>query len=246
MEFLTSDLISIPHGMLNRNDGSGMEPFSSLNVSYGVGDNPQHVEANRQRVKETLRITSLLTAKQVHGNKVYSTASKVESDTEVDGFDAIITDQTGVGLLIQQADCQAILVHDPANNVIAAIHCGWRGSVANIIKATIVKMQEKYQTVPENLLAAISPSLGPCCAEFINHDNELPKSFHRFQEKPNHFNFWNISAMQLEEAGVLSSHIDVKGICTCCNPDYFSYRRSTKKGQIATGRNCSLISLPRN
>jgi YfiH family protein len=162
----------------------------------------------------------------------------------VKDYDALITNQQGVGLMIQQADCQALLMHDPVRQVIGAVHCGWRGSAANIIGLTITEMQRSYQTDPAALLVAISPSLGPCCAEFINYRQELPKRLHRFQESPNHFNFWDISTHQLVEAGVSAKHIDAARICTACNRDYFSYRRAKKKRKITTGRNCSVICLP--
>ncbi len=229
--------------MFNRLNGTSRFPFSSLNVSYSVGDDPSYVGANRQCMKQALGISFLLSAKQVHGDRVYCTTS-LKTDTEVLDYDALITNQQGVGLLIQQADCQAILMYDPIKQVIAAVHCGWRGSVANIIEMTIAEMKRNYQTDPAYLLVAISPSLGPCCSEFINYRQELPKRFYEFQESPYHFNFWDISTHQLVNAGVSANRIDVAGICSACSQNHFSYRRSKKMGEIATGRNGSVISLP--
>lgn len=243
IQYYQSKMLDVRHGMFNRNHGISEPPYASLNISFGVGDDSDLVNANRQRIKEALGITYLISAKQIHGNQVVASNEDVHCDMEVEGYDALITDQEGVGLLIQQADCQAILLHDPENKVIAAIHCGWRGSVSNIIKSTIMIMEETYLVNPSQLKVAISPSLGPCCAEFVNYRSELPEEFHRFQESPNHFNFWDISVSQLHEAGVKPQHIDVAGICTFCNQDYFSYRRSNKKGKTTTGRNGSVICL---
>jgi len=230
--------------MFNRFSGASLPPFASLNFSFGVGDDPRHVTANRQHVKLAIGLRFLISAKQVHGKRVYC-GSDITSDLEVVGYDALITNQRGVGLLIQQADCQAILIHDPNRQVIAAVHCGWRGSTANIIGSTIATMKRTYQTDPTDLLVAISPSLGPCCAEFMNYQQELPEELHQFQEKPYHFNFWDMSTTQLIEAGVRAKHIDATRICTACNQDYFSYRRTKKEsGEIATGRNGSILSLP--
>lgn len=242
MKFLQSSRLQITHGMFDRHHGTSLPPYSSLNSSYGVGDKSNNVEANRQRIKNNLNIRFLLSARQVHGSKVH-TDSKITDDREVDGYDALITNQLNVGLLIQQADCQALLLHDPVQEVIAAIHCGWRGNVANIIKSTIVKMREEFQVSPAHLNVAISPSLGPCCAEFINYQTELPEHLHTFQVKPNHFDLWEISSKQLVEAGVKPSNIDVTGVCTCCNSDYFSYRRAVKQGDPITGRQASVICL---
>ncbi|MCI5208553.1 MAG: laccase domain-containing protein, partial [Candidatus Electrothrix sp. ATG2] len=167
------------------------------------------------------------------------------SDQEYKNYDALITGQKGVGLLIQQADCQAVLLHDPQRKVIGAVHNGWKGSVANIIAQTIRAMQESFGTAPADLRAVISPSLGPCCAEFVHYKKELPLPFHQWQKKENHFDFWAISRWQLQEAGVCNEHIAAVGICTMCDQDFFSFRRATKKqGQPGvTGRNGSVIAL---
>lgn len=238
-----SKLIAVPHGMFNRHNGISPPPFSSFNISYGVGDDPGNVEVNRHRLKEKLGAPFLLSAKQVHGNRIYC-AADITADREVDGYDALITNQQGVGLLIQQADCQAVLMHDPDKKVIAAVHCGWRGSAVNIIGLTIAEMQRRYRTDPAALEVAISPSLGPCCAEFINYRMELPGQLHQFRESSYHFNFWDISASQLIEAGVKAMRIDIACICTACDQDYFSYRRAKKRGEVTTGRNGSAICLP--
>ena len=243
LEFLQSSLINIPHGTFNRLYGISVSPYSSLNVSFGVGDKPENVAGNRQLVKKALHIPHLLSAGQIHGDRVYCSAGIV-ADLEIQGYDALITDQPGVGLLVQQADCQAILMYDPHAQVIAAIHCGWRGSTLNIIRTTIQEMQKRYHVRPENLLALISPSLGPCCSEFINYREELPESLHHFQALPNHFNFWDISLYQLTKAGVLSEHIDIAEVCTVCDRNYFSYRRAKSQGKACTGRNGSLIYMP--
>jgi copper oxidase (laccase) domain-containing protein len=97
---------------------------------------------------------------------------------------------------------------------------------------------------PNTLLAVISPSLGPCCAEFIHYRKELPTWMHAYQIRPHYFDFWAISRQQLIDAGVLPAHIDVATICTCCNPQFFSYRRATKTSGGRTGRNGSIIGLP--
>ena len=109
--------------------------------------------------------------------------------------------------------------------VAANVHCGWRGSVQNIIGSTINKMTDRFATVPSRLVAVISPSLGSCCAEFIHYEKELPLPFWNFQVKPNYFDFKAISKYQLTEAGVRPDRISIMDICTVCNPNWFSYRR---------------------
>lgn len=228
--------------MFTRSGGVSKEPYDSLNLSFHVGDHPEKVALNRETVKNILNLKTLVSAKQIHGDRV-KCIEKADQDEEVDDCDALITGERGVGLLIQQADCQAILLYHPPKNIIAAIHCGWRGSVFNIIKKTISKMINKYKINPGELLAVISPSLGPCCSEFINYRTELPFSFNKYQLAGNHFNFWKSSCDQLTRCGVLQKNIDITDICTMCNNNFFSYRRARKRGLENTGRNGSVISL---
>ncbi|WP_339137504.1 MAG: peptidoglycan editing factor PgeF [Candidatus Electrothrix sp. GW3-4] len=242
--FYSSLLITTPHAMFTRQGGVSVSPFTSLNLSYGVGDEPAAVRENRDKVKKELKVQYLASTVQVHGDQVLIVEG-LDSDHEYQGTDALVTRQKGVGLLIQQADCQAVLLYDPLRQVIAAVHNGWRGSVANIIAKTVKTMEENFGTSPEDLRAVISPSLGPCCAEFIHYEQELPPSFQQWRVADNYFNFWKISRWQLVEAGLLEAHIRATEICTMCNKDFFSFRRATKKqGKPGrTGRNGSIIKL---
>ena len=233
-----SALPTLVHGVFNRHGGVSLPPFDQLNVSYGVEDDARAVTANRQRIKESLAVDILVSGRQVHGEKVRVIDKKPDSDREIAGCDAFITNVPGVGLLIQQADCQAVMLFDPRQQVVANIHCGWRGSVAGIIMTTIRIMTEEFGTDPAHLRAAISPALGPCCAEFINYRQELPEHFHAFQVKPHYFDFRAISRSQLQEAGIPPHHITAAAVCTVCDRDWFSYRRDRQ-----TGRFCSVIGL---
>ena len=230
----------------DRHHGTSEAPFASLNTAFTVGDQVERVQNNRQRIKQSLGINRLVSARQVHGEQIHRIEEVPEQDEEREGFDALLTDRRGVGLMIQHADCQAILLHDPVQSVIAAVHCGWRGSVINIIDKTVRAMSSSYGSRPADMTAAISPSLGPCCAEFINYRQELPASFLPFQERDTYFDFWRISSWQLIEAGLQPHKIRTAEICTCCSPDYFSYRRAVRQSNGITGRNCTLIALASN
>jgi YfiH family protein len=214
-----------------------------MNVSYGVGDSERAVAANRQRIGELIGFPVFLSAKQIHDTGIYCLTKPLTGSLEVEGVDALITDQQGVGLMIQQADCQAVLLFDPVKNIIAALHCGWRGSVVNIIDKVISRMKTGFGVVPGQLEAVISPSLGPCCSEFINYHHELPDEFMPFMVRPDYFDFWQISKNQLIGSGVQEAKINVAGICTCCSENYFSYRRASRLSNGVTGRNCSVIGM---
>ncbi|OEU48555.1 MAG: hypothetical protein BA862_13310 [Desulfobulbaceae bacterium S3730MH12] len=242
-QYSSSHGIGCRYGFFSRHGGSGTAPFDSMNVSYGVGDEKKTVSVNRQRIGEIIGFSALLSAKQVHGDDIFSLTEPLNSNREIEGADALITDQQGIGLMIQQADCQAVLLFDPVQKVIAAVHCGWRGSVINILAKVVHRMESQFAVSPENLLAAISPSLGPCCAEFVNYREEFPVEFKLFMERPDYFNFWQVSKYQLVDAGLRESKITADGTCTCCSKDYFSYRRSSRFSGGITGRNCSITGM---
>jgi hypothetical protein len=243
-EFPARTAASCRFGMFNRHGGVSSDPFGSLNVGHGLGDSPTAVEENRRRVKESMGIARLLSARQVHGRGIYCLTDPLAEDCSIEGVDALITDLADVGLMIQQADCQAVLLFDPIREVIGAVHCGWRGSVQLILVEAVEAMVKNYGTNPSDLHAAVSPSLGPCCAEFVNYKRELPADFLAFTVRDNYFDFWQISRAQLVSAGVMADRIRIEGSCTCCSDDYFSYRRAARQGG-PTGRNCSVIALRR-
>jgi len=228
------DSSRLSHGAFNRHGGVSPTPWSTLNVSFGLGDDPQNVLENRARIKKNLGFASLVSARQVHGSCVEIVEESSGCDHTVDACDALVTNVRGLGLLIQQADCQAVLFFDPEKTAVAVAHVGWRGSVAGIIGKTVLAMIRAFETEPADLITAISPSLGPCCAEFVNYRSELPTSLHDYQVRPSYFDFWAISHDQLCKAGVKSKNIHTARICTCCNRDYFSYRRDRDTGRCAS------------
>ncbi|MGW8194677.1 MAG: peptidoglycan editing factor PgeF [Desulforhopalus sp.] len=234
------------YGMFNRFGGVSTGPFASRNVGRNVGDAEEAVRENRRRIKELMGVRSLLSVTQVHGTSIYYVTEPPLGDVNGGEADAIITDKCEVGLMIQQADCQAVLLFDPVRGVIAAVHCGWRGSVQQILARVIDGMEQHYNTVPADLYAAISPSLGPCCAEFVNYKKELPVDFTRFMVRDDYFDFWQISKSQLVSCGMQEHRIRVDGTCSCCSKEYFSYRRAARTSGGVTGRSCSVISLKTN
>ncbi len=224
--------------MFSRQGGTSPRPWDSLNVGLQVGDTLENVQVNRERIKKEIRINRLVGMHQVHGSRIRAITVVPETDLDIDCCDGLITDLPGIGLMVRQADCQAVLFHDPVHRAVAIVHAGWRGTVANIISACVRAMEERYRTRPADLVAAVSPSLGPCCAEFKNFAAELPADLHRYQVRPAYFDFWAISRDQLTATGIPARNISVAGICTVCNRDYFSFRR-----QKITGRFASLIGV---
>ena len=225
---------AVSSATFSRHGGGRKAPYHSRNVGLHVGDVEERVLRNRALLREQLGLARLVSARQVHGDSVLVVDWLPEADVELAGHDALVTDQLGIGLMIQQADCQAVMLYDPEHGAVANIHSGWRGSVANIIAKTVAAMISAYGTRPASLLAAISPSLGPCCGEFVNYRQELPEPFYGYQVRPNHFDFWAISRDQLRDSGVRREKIEIAGRCTACEGDYFSYRRDRVTGRFAS------------
>ena len=232
---------SLVHGVFGRDGGVSRPPYDSLNVAWTNGDQPVAVRENLRRVKDWLGVNELLAAPQIHGDTILiideHSLPPVDPHLPVRitaPADALVTRLRGVGLLIKVADCQAVFLVDPVRQVVANVHCGWRGSVQGILGKVVALLERRFQSRAVDLLATISPSLGPCCAEFRNYHRELPPSFLPFKIGDNHFDFWAISRWQLEQAGLRPEHIEGPTRCTVCGADrFFSYRAEKVTGRMA-------------
>jgi polyphenol oxidase len=237
-------LASVPqlfHGVFDRHGGVSRVPYASLNASWTIGDRDSAVCCNLERIKNTVGVAELVAAPQVHGDTILVIDNETLPPRDphlpvriTPEADALVTRLRGIGLMIKVADCQAVFLADPVRNVVANVHCGWRGSVKGILGKVVRLLQERFQSRPEDLLATVSPSLGPCCAEFRNYLQELPESFLPFKLGANHFDFWAISHWQLQDAGLLPEHIEIAAQCTVCGVHrFFSYRAEKVTGRMA-------------
>lgn len=174
---------------------------------------------------------------QVHGSTVAVIRTPADLEAAAASAltaDAVICAVARAALVIRVADCQPILLHDPGKGVVANIHAGWRGSIAGIIGACIDSMRKNFGTDPADITAGIGPSLGPCCAEFVNFRDEIPEPFWKYKDARDRFDFWQISIDQLLAAGLRRKNIELACMCTRCNPHlFFSYRREGQTGRFA-------------
>jgi len=239
--------IHLDHAVFTRQGGVSSKPFDSLNIGKNSGDISSNIEQNRKLVHQKNNAKHLVFLNQAHTSKIKVLKKKdigrIENfQKEVQGWtaDGIITDIKDVCLVIQVADCQAVLLYDHVKKVIANVHSGWKGSIANIIGNCVDKMISEFGCRPENIIAGISPSLGPCCSEFINYKEEIPENLWDYKiHGEKYFDFWKMSADQLMEKGVKKECIENMRICTKCNSDiFFSYRQEN-----ITGRFACVISL---
>lgn len=177
---------------------------------------------------------AVVSVKQVHGTDALVVDRPIEAGRTFAGeWDAVITNQRGVLVTVRTADCVPILLHDPIQHVVSAVHSGWRGSVAGIVPRTLMKMQHEFGSQAGSVQVAIGPSAGSCCYE-VDEPVLTP-----LQSYP----FWKLVVQetgpgralldlrefirhQTHAAGVPEQNIWTVSHCTICRPDlFFSYRR---------------------
>jgi YfiH family protein len=248
---------------------SPLENEKVLNLGYTDWDTRENVQENRRRFQTAAGAPDLplVTLRQFHSDVIH--LFDKGAPTGPCRGDASITNRPGLLLAIQTADCVPILIADTKKRAIAAIHAGWRGTLARIVAKTIGRMQMHFGTNPRDLLAAIGPSIGPCCYEvgtevatqFLSQFADAPDYFDEFRtgDEPNPIQWLNMmppghqpppkgvlldlrkaNRSQLLAAGLRPQNIHVIDLCTACHSDLlFSYR---KQGP-ASGRLMSVIAL---
>ena len=257
------------HGFSTRRDGvSLLDGDPVLNLSFTDWDSRENVFENRRRFQSALGAVDLplVTLKQIHSDVIHVFDS---APSESCRGDALLTNRPGLLLAVQTADCVPVLLVDPKKRAIAAIHAGWRGTLARIVAKTIGAMQMHFATRPRDLLAAIGPCIGPCCYEvgtevatqFLSQFPDASSYFDELRtgDEPNPLQWLNMAPpghqpppknvlldlrkanrSQLLAAGLQPRNIHVVDLCTACRPDLlFSYR---KQGP-GTGRHLSAIAL---
>lgn len=225
----------LTHGVFSRQGGISQPPYDSLNTSYQTGDSPQDVKNNLALIQEILGADQLFFSRQIHGRHILI-LDQVAPDRTMHNIeaDAFITTTPNLALMIKLADCQGTILFDPKQNVLAVVHCGWRGHVKDIYGHVVEKMTKNFDCNPTEIHAAISPSLGPCCAEFKTYRELFPESFLDFMERECYFDLWELGKQQLIQAGLSRQNVETAGICTKCRKDlFYSYRREAQTGRFA-------------
>ena len=173
-------------------------------------------------IPDAFSMEDAVMADQIHTDVILEVAEK---PADLPQCDAFITRQKGLPILVKTADCQGIIIYDPVTQSVATVHSGWRSSCLNILGKVVKRMRDFFGSSPDDLLACIGPSLGPCCAEFSDPGNELPAFCYPFIKENNHVDFWGLSINQLEAAGIPPFQIELSGQCTKCQPGFLSHRK---------------------
>lgn len=247
----------VTFAVTTRRGGVSAAPFASLNLGAHVGDDDAAVAENRERLSAFTGVAAeaLCLGGQVHGTRV---AVVEEPGGRFEKTDALVTALPDVPLMILTADCAAVALYDPVRAAVGIAHAGWRGTLADIAAVIIGVMRGRFGTAPPELLAAVGPSIGPCCyqvgpevtdAFYAAHPDIAPDilsppdfasagSFEGVNDDRSMLDLWTANRLMLERAGVPPQHIEVSGSCTACNTDrFFSHR--AEKGR--TGRFAAVI-----
>jgi YfiH family protein len=241
------------HGFSTRNGGiSEVYGGSTLNLGWTKEDDPMAVAENRRRFSDVVcgehTGSVLVGVRQIHssivrvvknGDGALEGKLQTEEGKAVFEGDGLISDVPGVLLGVGTADCVPVLVVDVVKRVVAAFHAGWRGTVARIVERGIATMQEEYGSQSMDMVAAVGPSIGPCCykvgeevwSEFGSQFSYAEELFVRTGDAGEiRLNLWEANRRQLLDAGIAAARIAMKGECTACarGPGgalrYFSHR----------------------
>ena len=244
------NLGNIAHGFFGRTGGVSTGIYDSLNCGPGSGDERANVIENRRRVSEALGVSTLINAGQVQGTETLTVTQAWPFGEAPDG-DALATATPGIALGILTADCAPVLFADAEAKVIGAAHAGWKGALGGVIESVLAAM-ERLGADRTRIAAAV----GPCIAqtsyevgpEFRTRFLTEPANARFFVEsgKPDHFRFDLESYVvhRLGAAGVTNIeplHADT----FAREADFFSFRRTTHRGEANYGRQISAIALPK-
>jgi polyphenol oxidase len=154
----------LAHGIFTRHGGVSPSPWHSLNLSTATGDCREHIDENYRRVYGALGHSpaTAVISQQVHGTNV-AVVTGAQAGRRLDSCDGLVTDVPGIVLLQRHADCVPILLYDPTRPAIGVAHAGWRGTLAGMAGEMVRVMCEAFGSRPGDLIAAIGPSIGPCC-----------------------------------------------------------------------------------
>lgn len=256
IEYLTFPLLEqagmVRHLFSTRVGGVSEGIYASMNLSYARGDKKEAVDENFRRIAEIFQTTPdhIVCSKQTHTTNIRRVTMQdmgkgVTRPFDYDEIDGLVTDEPGIVLCTSYADCVPLYFVDPENQAIGLAHSGWRGTVNRMGAVMVRTMQEIFGSKPQELLAAIGPSI---CQECYEIGEEVAENFR--ESFPGEWQYllkdgkeagkyqldlWEANRRILLNAGVLPEHLAVTDVCTCCNKEVlFSHRASNgKRGNLA-------------
>lgn len=239
-----SEINFINHAFSTRLGGVSEGEFTSMNMAFNRGDNPESVTENYKRICKSagFDFDSLTASAQDHNTFVRAVTSEnkgvgIYKPRDLQSVDALITNEKGVTLVTYYADCTPLFFVDTKQKAIGLAHAGWRGTVGRIGEKVVNKMTELYGTNPADIVAAIGPAISVCCYEV---DKPCADNFYALSDLdssrfvfPKDNGKYMIDLLEtnrqiLVAAGVKNENITVSDVCTNCNSELLWSHRATK------------------
>ena len=234
----------VKHGFSTRKGGVSTGIFSSMNLNFKRGDDPDAVLENYRRMAAALnmRVEDMVLSDQTHTTNVRVITEedrgkgilKPQDYSDVDGM---ITNVPGIVLVTSYADCVPLYFVDPVRKAIGLSHSGWKGTVGHIGQKTVWKMHEVYGSEPKDIVAAIGPSICQSCYEVSDDVAEAFRANFTADEAADilldkgngkyQLDLWKANWYVLTDAGILPEHLSVTDLCTACHPDLLWSHRKT-------------------
>ncbi|MFV0481007.1 MAG: peptidoglycan editing factor PgeF [Campylobacteraceae bacterium] len=218
----------------DRFGGVSKAPYQNLNLGLHVNDNVLHVKKNREIFANYFSTTTdnLVFMDQIHSDKIQiATSNKLQS------CDAIIKKDKNLVLCVMVADCAPIVLYDAKKEIASVIHAGRAGAFLDIVSKTYHKMRDEFGSHAKDIYAYVGPFIKSCCYEINGTVLDEPKEKFAFALTTRNDKYFldleQIILTQLANCNIL--HVKTENICTCCDTNYFSYRREGVCGRFAVG-----------
>ena len=234
----------VKHGFSTRKGGVSTGIFSSMNLNFKRGDDPDAVLENYRRMAAALnmRVEDMVLSDQTHTTNVRVITEEdrgkgILRPQDYSDVDGMITNVPGIVLVTSYADCVPLYFVDPVRKAIGLSHSGWKGTVGNIGQKTVEKMHEVYGSEPKDIVAAIGPSICQSCYEVSDDVAEAFRANFTADEAADilldkgngkyQLDLWKANWYVLTDADILPEHLSVTDLCTACHPDLLWSHRKT-------------------
>ena len=234
----------VKHGFSTRKGGVSTGIFSSMNLNFKRGDDPDAVLGNYRRMAAALnmRVEDMVLSDQTHTTNVRVITEEdrgkgILRPQDYSDVDGMITNVPEIVLVTSYADCVPLYFVDPVRKAIGLSHSGWKGTVGHIGQKTVWKMHEVYGSEPKDIVAAIGPSICQSCYEVSDDVAEAFRANFTADEAADilldkgngkyQLDLWKANWYVLTDAGILPEHLSVTDLCTACHPDLLWSHRKT-------------------
>ena len=237
---------AVKHGFSTKLGGVSTGSCATMNISTTRGDDPEAVAENRRRIGAAIgvRPEDMTYTHQTHTTNVAVVRAEDRGRRFLE-TDGLVTNVPGICLVTFYADCVPLFLVDPEKKAIGLSHSGWRGTVGKMGKVTVQAMMREYGSRPEDIVAAIGPSICQDCYEvsedvidrFRDSFNEAvwPKLFYRKENGKYQLDLWRANEEVFLEAGIRRENLAVTNLCTHCNQEVLFSHRATgeKRGNLS-------------